>query len=278
MMPTTEPLVPYRVSRLRWLSCCIISINNSISLHGIISAASPTNSFSIIFILLSHLPSTTHNIQAPGSTYTSFIDLKSHQLRNGKLWISQYIDDNASNSIISSLLYLQSEAKKTKMELYLHIPGADLRPALAIYDALNDLKAGGVQLTTVNVALCAGMGALIAGAGTRGHRRCMPNARFLLQKTGMEGVFRGQASDIALEVASIKLSNENINREFARVCGQSVERIEEDLKRDFYLSSDEAVRYGLIDEVWMPSFNKRRGMAGDPMLDFGVFSSGPMKK
>lgn len=199
--------------------------------------------------------------------------MKSAQLRAGKLWISQFIDDEASNSIISSLLYIQSEAKKSKIELYLNIPGATLRPALAIYDAINELKHDGVTITTTNVALCAGMGALICGAGTKGERRSMPNARFLLQKTGMESVFQGQASDIALEVTSIKQWNEKINGEFAKVTGQPADRIDNELKRDFYLSSDEAVRYGLIDEVMMPSFNKRRPVV-DKMLDIGVFTSG----
>lgn len=154
------------------------------------------------------------------------------------------------------------------------MPGAVLRPALAIYDAISELKADGVTVETTNVALCAGMGALISAAGTKGKRRCMPNARYLLQKTGMDGVFQGQASDIALEVKSIKNWNEQIVREFARVSGQSEERLNQDLKRDFYLSSDEAVRYGLIDEVMMPSFGKRQRARNDDMLDIGVFSSG----
>lgn len=131
-----------------------------------------------------------------------------------------------------------------------------------------------MTIETTNVALCAGMGALISAAGTKGKRSCMPNARYLLQKTGMDGVYQGQASDIALEVKSIKSWNEKIIQEFARVSGQSEERLNQDLKRDFYLSSDEAVRYGLIDEVMMPSFGKRQSVRNDDMLDIGVFSSG----
>ena len=170
---------------------------------------------------------------------------------------------------------MQSESKmKNKIELYLNIPGASLRPALAIYDAINELKADGVNIATINVALCAGMGALISAAGTKGNRKCMANARYLLKKTGMDGeVFRGQATDIHLEVASIQKWNKVIVEEFGRVSGQDVEKIEKDLKRDFYLSSDEAVRYGLIDEVLMPNFNKRPRVE-DTMLDIGVFSSG----
>ena len=118
---------------------------------------------------------------------------------------------------------------------------------MAIYDAVSELKADGCKIHTTNIALCAGMGALIAGAGTKGLRYSLPNARFLLQKTGMDTVFRGQATDIALEVANVKKWNEKINNEISRVTGQTTDRINEDLRRDFYLSSEEAVRYGLID-------------------------------
>lgn len=214
--------------------------------------------------------------RAPGSTYDQFIGLQSRQLRDRKLWIARYIDENASNDIISSLLYLQSENDKDDIKLYLNIPGANLRPALAIYDALAELKADGCKISTTNIALCAGMGALIAGAGTKGMRYCLPNARYLLQKTGMDAVFQGQATDIALEVANIKKWNEKINGEISKVTGQSMERIDEDLKRDFYLSSEEAVRYGLIDEVLLPMPNKRQPPS--EIVDLGSFQSGDEQK
>lgn len=212
--------------------------------------------------------------RAPGATYDQFIGMKSRQLKDRKLWIAQYIDEEASNSIISSLLYMQSEDDKEDIKLYLNIPGANLRPALAIYDALSELKADGCKIATTNIALCAGMGSLIAGVGTKGMRYSLPNARFLLQKTGMDGVFQGQATDIALEVKNIKNWNEKINAEISKVTGQTTERINEDLKRDFYLSSEEAVRYGLIDEVLLPMPNKRQNL----IADLGDFQSGSEQK
>ena len=214
--------------------------------------------------------------RAPGSSYDQFIGLKSRQLRDRKLWIAQYIDEEASNSIISSLLYLQSENDKEDIKLYLNIPGANLRPALAIYDAISELKADGVKIATTNIALCAGMGSLIAGAGTKGMRYSLPNARFLLQKTGMDQVFRGQATDIALEVRNVKKWNEKMNGEISKVTGQSLERIDNDLKRDFYLSSEEAVRYGLIDEVLLPMPGKRTPPSD--VVDLGSFQSGNEQK
>jgi len=214
--------------------------------------------------------------RAPGSSYDQFIGLKSRQLRDRKLWIARYIDEEASNSIISSLLYLQSQSDKEDIKLYLNIPGANLRPALAIYDAISELKADGVKIATTNIALCAGMGSLIAGAGTKGMRYSLPNARFLLQKTGMDQVFRGQATDIALEVRNIKKWNELMNVEISKVTGQSLERIDNDLKRDFYLSSEEAVRYGLIDEVLLPMPGKRTPPSD--VVDLGSFQSGSEQK
>lgn len=212
--------------------------------------------------------------RAPGSSYDQFIGMKSRQLKDRKLWIAQYIDDEASNSIISSLLYMQSENDKENIKLYLNIPGANLRPALAIYDALSELKADGCKIATTNIALCAGMGALLAGVGTKGMRYSLPNARFLLQKTGMDEVFQGQATDIALEVKNVKRWNEKINGEISKVTGQSTERIDNDLMRDFYLSSEEAVRYGLIDEVLLPMPNKRQSIN----VDLGSFQSGEEQK
>lgn len=215
--------------------------------------------------------------RAPGSVYDQFIGLQSRQLRDRKLWIARYIDEDAANSIISSLLYLQSESDKEDIKLYLNVPGADLRPALAIYDALNELKLDGCKIATTNIALCAGMGALIAGAGTKGMRYSLPNARYLLQKTGMDAVFQGQATDIALEVKNVKKWNAQINGELSRVTGQTPERIDEDMRRDFYLSSEEAVRYGLIDEVLLPMPNKRQPPGGAG-VDLGSFQSGDEQK
>ena len=214
--------------------------------------------------------------RAPGSAYDQFIGLNTRHLKDRKLWIARYIDDEASNSIISSLLYLQSESDKEDIKLYLNIPGANLRPALAIYDAVSELKADGCNIATTNIALCAGMGSLLAGVGTKGMRYSLPNARFLLQKTGMDAVFQGQATDIALEVRNVKKWNDKINEEISKVTGQTVERINEDLKRDFYLSSEEAVRYGLIDEVLLPMPNKRQPPT--EVVDLGSFQSGEEQK
>eukprot|EP00552_Chaetoceros_brevis_P001668 CAMPEP_0197742548 /NCGR_PEP_ID=MMETSP1435-20131217/31688_1 /TAXON_ID=426625 /ORGANISM="Chaetoceros brevis, Strain CCMP164" /LENGTH=88 /DNA_ID=CAMNT_0043333107 /DNA_START=19 /DNA_END=282 /DNA_ORIENTATION=+ len=85
----------------------------------------------------------------------------------------------------------------------------------------------------------------------------MPNARFLLERTGLEQPFQGQATDIGLEVANMKLMNDKMNKELSMLTGQTPQKINEDMRRNFYLSSEEAVRYGLIDKVLLPAARKR---------------------
>jgi Protease subunit of ATP-dependent Clp proteases len=188
--------------------------------------------------------------------------------RDRIMMIGKYIDSDAANEIISIILYLRKEDPTGPITLYFNVPGADLRPALAIYDLLLQTREN-CEISTVNLGICAGMGALLCGAGTKGRRCAMPNARFLLQRTGMDVPFRGQASDIGLEVANMKVMNDKMEKELMKMTGQTAEKVLGDMKRDFYLSSDEAVRYGLIDKVLLPAKKKRTTTGKD--ADIGSF-------
>ena len=164
--------------------------------------------------------------------------------------------------------------------------------ALAVYDAIQQCKMD-CEIATLNLGLATGMASLLCGAGTKGLRTAMPNARFLLQRVGMEQPFQGQASDIGNEVRNVKLSNDNMERELAMMTGRSIPEVREDMKRDFYLSSEEAVRYGLIDHVLIPKVKgivdpikyKRDPWTGKQVpvfeeenVDLGVFESGDDQK
>jgi len=195
--------------------------------------------------------------------------------RDRILYISRYIDNEAANQIISTMLYLRKEDSTAPITLYLNVPGADLRPALALYDLLVQTRQN-CEITTVNLALCTGMGAFLCGAGTKGRRCAMPNSRFLLHRTGLERPFQGQASDIGLEVANIKKANDKMELELSKLTGQPLSQIVEDLKRDFYLTSDEAVRYGLIDKVLLPAPRKRSTTGKD--VDLGTFEGEDVQK
>lgn len=188
--------------------------------------------------------------------------------RDRTMMINTYIDDNAANNIISIMLYLRNESPRDKISMYFNVPGAQLRPSLAIYDLIQNTKKT-CTIETVNLALCAGMGSMLCSAGTKGHRSAMPNSRFLLQRTGMDNVFRGQATDIALEVRNVRLWNDRMENELSVVTGQKLETVQDDLKRDFYLSADEAVQYGLIDRVLLPAVRKRAARGQE--ADLGAF-------
>jgi len=112
-----------------------------------------------------------------------FIDIEAAMYKDRTMMISQFIDDNAANNIISILLYLRKESSRDPISIYFNVPGGWLRPSLAVYDLIQNTKKNCV-IETVNLALCAGMGSVLCSAGTKGRRSAMPNARFLLQRTG----------------------------------------------------------------------------------------------
>jgi ATP-dependent Clp protease protease subunit len=180
----------------------------------------------------------------------------------------KFIDEEVANEIIAIILFMRAEDPREEISIYFNVPGALMRPALAIYDLLEQTKQT-CDIQTVNLGLCTGMGAFLCAAGTKGKRSAMPNSRFLLQRMGLDQPVRGQATDIVLEVKNIKLSNDRMERELAKLTGQPFEKIQEDLKRDFYLGADEAVQYGLIDQVLLPAPLKRSARGGD--ADLGAF-------
>ena len=199
------------------------------------------------------MPSSTPMVpwQPPGQEYAQFIDLTSRLYRERIMIIGRFIDEEYANQIISILLYLRKEDPDKKISLYINCPGALLRPAMAVYDTILQCR-NQCEISTLNLGMSFGMGALLCGAGTKGMRSSMPNARFLLERIGIEKGFQGQASDIALEVKNVKECNDRLEYELAKMTGQPISRIREDLQRNFYLSSDEAVTYGLIDNVLLP--------------------------
>jgi len=226
---------------------------------------------------LIRMPTSTPMVpyKAPGSDVAQFIDIYSRMFRDRIMLIGKFIDEAAANEIISILLYLKKEDPKGEITLYFNVPGAQLRPALAVYDLICQIRED-CEISTVNLGLCTGMGALLCGAGTKGRRCALPNSRFLLQRTGMEAPFQGQATDIGLEVANMKVMNDKMEKELSKLTGQTVDRVFEDMKRDFYLSSEEAVRYGLIDQVLLPAKRKRATQGQDAAL--GAFEGEDVQK
>jgi len=192
----------------------------------------------------------------PNTSRWQWLSVRELFLRERILMITEYIDDIYANANMAMLLYLQSEDAQKPIQIYFAVPGAALKPALAVYDTICQLKAKGCKVTTVSYSLCAGMGAFLVASGTKGRRFATPNALFQLSKTGLASPFQGQASDIAVETMQMLQESARVEEELALITGRPVEKIQEDLKRNFYLSAEQAAEYGLVDRVLVPESDK----------------------
>mmetsp|Transcript_108273 Transcript_108273/g.345795 ORF Transcript_108273/g.345795 Transcript_108273/m.345795 type:complete len:344 (+) Transcript_108273:49-1080(+) len=210
----------------------------------------------------------------PNSTQWQWLSVRELMLRERILFVNEYLDENYANATIAMLLYLQSEDATKPIQIYFAAPGAALKPALALYDTMSQLKGKGCKITTVSYSLCAGMGAFLMSAGSPGRRFATPNVLFLMSNASLESPFQGQATDIEIETRQMIRECTRVEEEWAKNTKQSVEKIRKDLRRDFYLSAEKAVEYGLIDRMLVPNVDKGK------QLDKGIRDpwSGTMTK
>jgi ATP-dependent Clp protease, protease subunit len=187
--------------------------------------------------------------KAPGAQTYEFIDIFNRLYRERIMYIGQDLDDEVANQTIAVMLYLEQEDCERQVSMYFNSPGGTVSAGLAVYDCMRAMK---YPIATLNLGLAASMGAFLMGAGTKGMRMSLPNARFLLQAPSMMDTVRGQASDVAIEVKQILAQRERIVNGFVEFTGKDYDSVKKDLKRDMYLTAPEAREYGLIDQVLMP--------------------------
>ena len=171
-------------------------------------------------------------------------DLYSRLLRERIIFLGTPIDDTIANLVCAQMLFLESEDPDKDINLYINSPGGDITGLLAIYDTMKYIKP---DVSTFCFGQAASAAAVLLGAGTKGKRFALPHARVLLHQPW--GGVGGQASDIEIQAREILRMKDMLNAMLAHDTGQSVERITKDTDRDFIISADEAVEYGLIDEV-----------------------------
>ena len=163
------------------------------------------------------------------------------------LFLGQEVTDTLANSIVAAMLYLDSEDNSKPIYLYINSPGGSVTAGMAIYDTMQYIKS---DVVTICVGLAASMGAFLLAAGSPGKRLALPHARIMIhQPMGGTGRQRLQATDIAIEAKEILRVRRELNEMMARHSGKSVEQIEKDTDRDYFMSAEEAVEYGLIDRV-----------------------------
>ena len=171
-------------------------------------------------------------------------DIYSRLLKDRIIFAGYPIDDHVSNLIIAQMLFLEAEAPEKDINLYINCPGGVVTSGLAIYDTMQYIKC---PVSTICIGQAASMGALLLAAGTKGKRYGLPHARIMIHQP-LGGV-QGQATDIDIQAREILRMREIVNDILVRHTGQSLEQVKKDTDRDFFMSSEQAREYGLIDEV-----------------------------
>jgi ATP-dependent Clp protease, protease subunit len=190
--------------------------------------------------ILSYVPTV---IEASSRGERSF-DIFSRLLRERIIFLGEEIDDDMANSIVAQLLLLDSENPEKDIMLYINSPGGVITAGMAIYDTMKLIKA---DVSTICLGEAASMGAFLLSGGTKGKRMALPSARIMIHQP--LGGAQGQATDIEIEAKEIMRMKNEIIALLAEHSGQSIEKIKGDTERDYYMSAQEAVDYGLIDKV-----------------------------
>jgi ATP-dependent Clp protease protease subunit len=171
-------------------------------------------------------------------------DIYSRLLKERIIFLGTPIDDNVANLVIAQLLFLESEDASKDINIYINSPGGVVTAGFAIYDTMQYIKP---DVSTICVGQAASMGAFLLAAGAKGKRFALPNARVMIHQP--LGGFQGQATDIAIHAKEILKMKSHLNELLSHHTGQSLQRIEQDTERDYFLSADESKEYGLVDKV-----------------------------
>jgi ATP-dependent Clp protease, protease subunit len=172
-------------------------------------------------------------------------DIYSRLLRDNIIFIGTPIDDNVANLVTAQLLFLAAEDPEKDVQLYINSPGGSVTAGMAIYDTMQFIRP---DVTTICIGQAASAAALLLAAGAAGKRFALPNSRVLIHQPSMGGL-SGQATDIDIHAREILRMRANLNEIMAKHTGQSLEKIERDVERDFWMSAQQAREYGMIDEI-----------------------------
>jgi len=171
-------------------------------------------------------------------------DIYSRLLKERIIFLGTEIDDNVANIIIAQLLYLEAEDPKKEIKLYINSPGGSVSAGLAIYDTMNFIKP---DVSTICLGMAASMGSFLLSSGAKGKRFALPNAEVMIHQ--VLGGAQGQASDIKIAAEHILKTKDKLNEILAKNTGKTKAQVEKDSDRDYYMSAEEAKKYGLIDKI-----------------------------
>lgn len=171
-------------------------------------------------------------------------DIYSRLLKERVVFIVGPIDDYMANLVVAQLLFLESENPDKDIHLYINSPGGVITSGLSIYDTMKFIKP---DVSTMCIGQAASMGAFLLSSGTKGKRYCLPNSRVMIHQPS--GGAQGQATDIEIQAREILYLRERLNKMLSEHTGQTIEKISNDVERDYFMNAEQAKTYGLIDQI-----------------------------
>ena len=174
-------------------------------------------------------------------------DIYSRLLKDRIVFLGGEIDDDVANLVVAQLLFLEMENPDSDISLYINSPGGSVTASMAIYDTMNYIKC---DVRTVCIGMAASMGAFLLMAGQKGKRLALPNSEIMIHQP--LGGASGQATDVAIRAEWLVKTKEKMTRLMSEMTGQPIERVKQDVERDYFMSAEEGLKYGIIDEIYRP--------------------------
>ena len=174
-------------------------------------------------------------------------DIYSRLLKDRIVFLGGEIDDDTANLVVAQLLFLEMENPDSDISLYINSPGGSVTAGMAIFDTMNYIKP---DVRTVCIGMAASMGAFLMMAGKKGKRLALPNSEIMIHQP--LGGAQGQATDVAIRAEWLMKTKEKMTRMMSEMTGQDIERVKQDVERDYFMSAEEALKYGIIDEIYQP--------------------------
>mgnify|MGYP002732810640 CR=1 FL=1 len=178
-------------------------------------------------------------------------DIYSRLLKDRIVFLGGEIDDDVANVVVAQLLFLEMENPDADISLYINSPGGSVTAGMAIYDTMNYIKP---SVRTVCIGMAASMGAFLLMAGEKGKRLALPNSEVMIHQP--LGGASGQATDVQIRAEWLLRTKEKMTKLMSEMTGQPIKKLEKDVERDYFMSADEALKYGIIDEIYQPRVAK----------------------
>ena len=174
-------------------------------------------------------------------------DIFSRLLNDRIIFLGEEVNDTTASLVVAQLLYLEAQDPDKDIQMYINSPGGSVTAGMAIYDTMQYIKC---DVSTICIGMAASMGAFLMMAGKKGKRLALPNSEIMIHQP--LGGAQGQATDVAIRAEWLMKTKEKMTRMMSEMTGQDIERVKRDVERDYFMSAEEALQYGIIDEIYQP--------------------------